>query len=138
RHVVSFGRNVPYWFRDYTQLGGRLMLARAARKGRRAWRSLAGPLAGPAKPSMADVVDDATRMPASMYHLLQVHLGALHRYMPQGYGGEVTLFRVRGMSLLRAHDATMGWGRLAGGGLQLKRIGGAHYNILDEWHVQWM
>jgi len=41
------------------------------------------------------------------------------------------LFRVRGRSLARAHDRTLGWGRLAGKGVQIKMIDGAHYNILE-------
>ena len=56
-------------------------------------------------------------------------------YAPPVYPGRLTLFRVRALSLFRSFDPEMGWGQLAAGGVEIQRVSGAHYNILDPPHV---
>ncbi|HUT18860.1 MAG TPA: hypothetical protein VM366_06845, partial [Anaerolineae bacterium] len=66
----------------------------------------------------------------------EAHLQALQSYRPQVYPGHVTLFRVPGMRLLRASDDGFGWGKLATGGVTVRKITGAHYDILERPSVE--
>ena len=68
--------------------------------------------------------------------LMQVHFRALRQYRPGPYRGRVTLFRVRAMSLFRAADPKMGWGKLAQGGVEIRMIAGGHNTILEQPYVQ--
>ncbi|MFN2133628.1 MAG: hypothetical protein ACK2VD_24095, partial [Anaerolineae bacterium] len=63
-------------------------------------------------------------------------LYALESYRPQIYPGRVTLFRVPGMRLLRASDDAFGWGKLAAGGVTVRKVTGAHYSILESPAVE--
>jgi aspartate racemase len=60
----------------------------------------------------------------------------LARYQPQRYGGRVVLFRTRGHPFWCSFDPLFGWGRLAGGGIELVRLPGAHEGIFMEPHVR--
>ena len=51
------------------------------------------------------------------------------------YPGRVTLFRVQALSLWRSWDPELGWGRIAEAGVEVKRIPGAHFDILEQPHV---
>ena len=67
--------------------------------------------------------------------LVQAHLMAFKAYQPSIYSEHVTLFRVPGMALRRAYDPLFGWGEIAAGGVSVKMIPGAHYNILERPQV---
>ena len=83
-----------------------------------------------------DVVDGTAHIPAQQRQLMQTHIRAMSSYSPGTYNGVVTLFRVRSQSLSRTPDPTMGWNKLATGGVLVKRIAGSHHNILERPHVQ--
>ena len=68
--------------------------------------------------------------------VMATHLRAAVSYDPPVYPGRLTLFRVRTLSLLRAHDPEMGWGRLAAGGVEVRMIRGAHHTLLESPHVE--
>ncbi|MBC7933279.1 MAG: hypothetical protein H7Z38_22165, partial [Rubrivivax sp.] len=48
----------------------------------------------------------------------------------------VTLFRTRAQSVFSPHGVDKGWGRLALGGVEIKRIPGNHVNLYEQPHVQ--
>ncbi len=79
---------------------------------------------------------DASQLPAAHRKLFVTHAQAINTYDPPAYEGKVDLFRVKAMSALRATDPTMGWGNLALGGVAVHKIDGAHFNILEQPHVQ--
>jgi thioesterase domain-containing protein len=69
-------------------------------------------------------------------HLLEVYrtnAKAESRYVPQSYPGTITLFKT---SRLFFPDQTMGWGKLAAGGVRIVEVPGTHTTMLDEPHVE--
>jgi thioesterase domain-containing protein len=72
----------------------------------------------------------------------KAHFRALARYEIQRYPGKITLLRAEGrgyhgMELLGTHeDEELGWGSLAGGGLEIRDVPGEHGNVLNEPYVQ--
>ena len=69
-----------------------------------------------------------------LYRLFENNLRALRTYVPLGYPGRVTLFCA---SLRQASgDSTLGWGRLATGGVEVHPVPGDHYTMLREPHVR--
>ena len=55
-------------------------------------------------------------------------------YVPQIYPGGITLFLGEDAKYL--HDPQMGWGKLAGGGVEVHVVSGNHTDMLREPHVQ--
>jgi thioesterase domain-containing protein/acyl carrier protein len=75
-------------------------------------------------------------LPDCFRRLLEAHYQALRAYVPRAYGGRVTLFRARTRPLFRLHGRDLGWGRLAGGGLEVITVPGNHETFLKQPHVQ--
>jgi len=83
-------------------------------------------------------------LPVSLrYHYVErAHLLALMRYKAQKYPGKITLLRAvdrsyLGMEILGTReDPELGWGNLAGGGLEIHDVPGEHNDMLDEPHVK--
>jgi thioesterase domain-containing protein len=67
---------------------------------------------------------------------MAAHLQAMRDYNPPPYPGRVTLFRVQALSLTRSYDPEMGWAKLAAGGVEVRMVAGAHYNMLERPHVE--
>jgi aspartate racemase len=57
-------------------------------------------------------------------------------YVPANYGGRISVFRARRQPRNRIRDLHLGWGKLAGGGVDVYFIPGDHGNVLKEPHVQ--
>ena len=55
-------------------------------------------------------------------------------YRPKPYSGRVTLFSARERSV--AQDPTLGWGKLATGGITTYGVPGNHFTMLQKPHVQ--
>lgn len=53
-------------------------------------------------------------------------------YEPAVYPGRVTLFRCETQSPECRHDPQMGWGRVAGGGLEIHQIPGDHFTVIEK------
>ncbi len=76
------------------------------------------------------------------YQVQKAHFLALARYQIQRYPGKITLLRAEGrgylgMELLGTReDDELGWGSLAGGGLEIRDVPGDHGNVLNEPHIQ--
>ena len=136
RTLVNLLRNLPYWLRDYLQLGREQFLARVRTKLRGAAHEVLRPPNRPREALLADFLPDVSRIPRQHQELMQVHLRAMRQYRPGPYDGRVTLFRVRAMSLLGAADPQMGWGKLARGGVIVKMIDGGHNTLLEQPYVR--
>jgi len=63
---------------------------------------------------------------------------AVAGYQPQPYAGHLVLFRARWQPLFSPHDPTMGWGKLALGGVTTHVIPGNHDTILYPPNVEQM
>lgn len=73
---------------------------------------------------------------AQVRSYLQVYLGnlqALRRYSVRPYPGRITLLKTR--SGIPASDETLGWGRFAGGGVEVLEVPGRHVEMVSEPHV---
>ena len=66
----------------------------------------------------------------------QIHLRAIERHVEQPYAGHVTLIRTRGQPLFCSLADDFCWGKLAHGGVTVKRIPGSHENIFMEPNVR--
>jgi thioesterase domain-containing protein len=66
----------------------------------------------------------------------QVQYHAFRQYTPRVYPGRLTLFRARMQPFFSSHAPDKGWGRLAGGGLEIKVVPGNHLGMLQEPHVE--
>jgi thioesterase domain-containing protein len=94
--------------------------------------------------------DDARRL----FALLESHVEARLRYVPQPYRGRVTLFRAHEQLLAAASlsrqpelaetiqsivrqvaDPEMGWGELAADGIEVHALPGNHFSMLRPPHV---
>jgi amino acid adenylation domain-containing protein len=76
------------------------------------------------------------------YKVQEAHSRTMARYKIQRYPGKITLMRAvgrgyLGMELLGTReDPLLGWGVLAGGGLEIHDVPGEHGNVLNEPHVR--
>jgi hypothetical protein len=133
-----FAHNLCYWLQDFAGLPGkdrRSFVARKARAlGRKAARLLRG-RKGPETVDLEDVIDPA-HFPENELKLWRIHLQALVDHVEQSYPGEVTLVRTRGQPLVCSFEKDFCWGRLARGGVNVRRIPGSHENIFTEPHVR--
>ena len=122
-------RNLPYWMIDFWQrdrssrpltvhIRNRAATALQMVARRRGQSTTEGPMEPAISASVMAVVPDAVRM------VVEAHRRAIRSYRPQPYQGQVTLYRVRTQSLFAADDPTSGWGRLASGGVDVRRIAG--------------
>jgi thioesterase domain-containing protein len=57
-------------------------------------------------------------------------------FVPKTYSGRLAVFRARKQPRYRVRDNTLGWGKLALGGVEVYIVPGTHSNVLSEPHVQ--
>ena len=69
-------------------------------------------------------------------NILKAGSRASRNYDPKIYPGKITLFRATNLGGGIEHDPQMGWGRLAGGGLETHVIPGYHAHIVLEPRVR--
>lgn len=76
------------------------------------------------------------------YQVQEAHSRTMARYKIQRYPGKIIVMRAvergyLGMELLGTReDPMLGWGALAGGGLEIHDVPGEHGNVLNEPHVR--
>ncbi|MBD1945652.1 hypothetical protein H6F50_25420 [Coleofasciculus sp. FACHB-712] len=56
--------------------------------------------------------------------------------MPQVYPSKITLLKNSEQNIAANQDPSMGWGELAGGGVEIYNIPGNHLTMLKKPHVQ--
>lgn len=71
-----------------------------------------------------------------LFHLYGTHVYALRQYRAQVYHGRLTLFRARDQVSGGFRDSTVGWSKLAAGGVDVRVIPGDHRSMLREPYVQ--
>jgi amino acid adenylation domain-containing protein len=140
QRIGAVWHNLPYWWRDYRDLGVVGTRIRVQRKMQQ-WRKRVLRSLGRATETTAQdlLVDDLSVMPQHQLNLLQIHLRAMRSYQPQPYAGCVTLFAARGKTISSALfgslDPAQGWGRLTQSGVEIRLVDGGHRNIHLPPHV---
>jgi thioesterase domain-containing protein len=132
--VLNFLGNVPWWVReDLLRLGMSSLLARTWRKLRAlGQRKAALARRGASLPAESELegVFDLQRLPRDFREVLEAHWRAMRAYEPKVYPGRITLLRARAQPLFRLQPYDLGWGALAGGGLEVIVVPGNHESIL--------
>ena len=90
---------------------------------------LASAQAGSATPNSRDL--GAARLRATL-DLIKSNGRALRRYHPEPYAGRLTIF---GAEARPAPDLLAAWSALAPAGVELHRVAGDHYTMLQPPHV---
>ncbi|MGH2368552.1 MAG: thioesterase domain-containing protein, partial [Chloroflexota bacterium] len=63
------------------------------------------------------------------------HALAIKRYVPGVYSGRLTVFRARAQPLFCSFDPTLGWDKLAAGGVAVKVVSGHHLSMIQPPYV---
>jgi len=97
-----------------------------------------------ARSALANFVPRDSRMLAlhqpamlPMFQLFLIHVKETFAYEPRAYPHKVTLFSTDEVRNNRGRrESTMGWGKLAAGGVEVHEITGNHLSLLKPPHVQ--
>jgi len=79
--------------------------------------------------------DLGRHLPRALRDIKEFNSMAARDYLPQVYGGQVTLFWASG-DLRASYDLVEGWRVLAAGGIEVQEIPGSHLNIIEEPYVK--
>jgi thioesterase domain-containing protein len=91
-----------------------------------------------APPPATRDVDDVVEMsawPEQNRRIAERHWRAVLGYRPKPYPGRITLFRSRFQSPFLGLGSTLGWERVALGGVEVVRVPGGHLSVLQPPHV---
>jgi amino acid adenylation domain-containing protein len=80
--------------------------------------------------------DMGTERIGHLYRVFRAHVRAMESYRPRLYPGRVTLFRAAGGGPGDGRSADLGWGPLAGGGIDVHGLTGSHFTIVREPAVE--
>jgi thioesterase domain-containing protein len=72
----------------------------------------------------------------SMRRVLEANIKALLSYVPRTYPNRITLFRTYESFVKGRQDPTMGWSKIATGGVEVHRVPGDHLTVMRKPHVQ--
>ncbi|MBD1900681.1 amino acid adenylation domain-containing protein [Trichocoleus sp. DQ-A3] len=72
----------------------------------------------------------------SILRVFQANSQAALSYVPQVYPSKITLLKNSEQNIAANQDPSMGWGELAGGGVEIYNIPGNHLTMLKKPHVQ--
>jgi thioesterase domain-containing protein len=134
---LRFLTNSYYWVKDeLLQTNFGQLQGRASRKLRAAARSVSGLLGRSELHSrgedMVAKVFDSSALPEWYRKMLEAHYEATAKYVSKVYPGRITLIRARAQAISRVPTRDLGWGKLAGEGLDVSVIPGNHESILRE------
>ncbi len=139
RFAFDFTLNLGHWLRYLMSLEASARRSLLRRKMQSAFRKLVWRARRPAdgaRPIDLDSIVDASQIPESERRLWHAHLRIIEDHVSAPYPGHVHLFRTHRQPLWCSFDPTYGWRELAGGGVTLRFIPGAHENIFMEPHVR--
>ena len=133
-------KNLPYWLRDFANLGytgARIAVTRRLIIIRKGFESrLGGRKTALTPQEMIGDIPHYEESPPHIRRLMELHMRAIMDYTPPQYAGKVTLFRVRRNPLFSYQEEDKGWGKLAGGGVDLVYVPGGHNDLLWAESVQ--
>jgi acyl-CoA synthetase (AMP-forming)/AMP-acid ligase II/thioesterase domain-containing protein/acyl carrier protein len=139
--IAGFLKNIPFWILDdlirFDGSGGVLTRLRVkARLLRNRLRNAFTKTPATAIRKEIEGMFDVSRIPEQFRLVLEANYELEVKYVPKVYPGPVTLFRARTRPLFDESPYDLGWGRLAGGGLEVIKVPGNHSSILRSPHVQ--
>ncbi len=123
--AAGFLRNMPNWVRDDLLPGGaRQFYRNVTRHARR--------LVGAGRqPAVARILDPA-RLTSGELEVREARYHATRRFHVGPYPGRIHVIRARTRPLLRPlDDASLGWARVAGGGVRVHEIAGNHMTMMS-------
>jgi thioesterase domain-containing protein len=134
----NFARNVAYWLRDFQDLDSTAKHNFFRRKfsvGIRKWlRRLDRCDRAPDSLDLQEFIDPE-QFPEDELELWRLHLQAERDYKPRAYPGHIILLRTRGQPVFCSFDRYLGWAELAGGGITVRMLPGAHTRIFKAPNV---
>ncbi|MDB6109200.1 MAG: amino acid adenylation protein [Pedosphaera sp.] len=139
RFPFDFAQNLYYWFQYLGRLEPETRRSIVRRRIRTSLRDFVQDLRrSPAQPDPVnlDSVVDVAQIPESELLLWRAHLHALKGHTSLPYPGRVTLLRTRRQPFWCSFDPAYGWRELAGGGVSVRIIPGAHESIFMEPNVR--
>jgi thioesterase domain-containing protein len=71
-----------------------------------------------------------------LFKVFKANVYAARSYRPRFYQGKVTLFKCAGPDPDPVTASTLGWGSLARFPVEVHRVSGSHYTMIDEPHVK--
>lgn len=131
--LYRFACNVGPWLSDELNrrlgpigLGGRVR--RIAQSVQREWHAL------DAEETPEEIVPDIEVIGPQYRVIMEAHDAAMTGYRPGPYDRRISVFRVATLSLFRAGEEDLGWGRVSKS-VDVYPVAGAHFDLLHRPHV---
>lgn len=127
-------QNAPYWLNGYEAFGGWRLRERVLERRGTNWEQalVEEDPDGAAPDNLSDLVAATGER---QRQLTRINEQAGDAYMPQPYGGEVTLLRAELLGVRHAFlgpvDPYRGWDTLAAGGVTIRPVAGSHVGMLS-------
>jgi thioesterase domain-containing protein len=148
RFLANIASNTPHWLRAAARTPRREARAQLQRRLRIIRKTLGRPLRRgewsryPAQVALLDDIVDvlglqrAEDWPEYRRTVAESLHQAVATYEPQPYPGRLVVFRARWQPLFSPHDPTLGWGKLALGGVTTHVVPGNHDTMLYSPNVE--
>jgi thioesterase domain-containing protein/acyl carrier protein len=134
QRMSTFLRQIGDWVQDYASMSPEELRFRARTTCIKALNKLHLRQDLEKQVRLEGILDtDLSNVPDRNAELALSHSGAFHRYVPEEYGGNVTLFRARNRSfnevVFGSLDPMMGWETKVKGEVEARLVDGSHRNI---------
>jgi thioesterase domain-containing protein len=137
--LFAFACNLPHWVlhdckawppgQRYRTLRSRLVEIKDT-----LLTMIRSPRGGPAEWKLQEP-PDWPDLPQTLRRMWEANHQALMNYVPQKYSGRITVVRTQIRPLVCTYEADLGWGRYAGGGVEVVTIPGYHSTMVKEPYV---
>jgi len=136
--MLTFLRNLPFWWRDFLELGVDEKRVVIKRRLRRTQIALLQRFGIQASITPRELIGDHAAVeeaPSHIRRLMEIHIIALGKYNPPKFTGKIDLFRVQTLPLLTYYPQDGGWTNLASGGVEIHRVPGSHHSVMQPPNV---
>jgi amino acid adenylation domain-containing protein len=118
------------WKKQFAGVGIAQYWRRKLRTWRRRWKSIRQ------RRNYINAARNGQALPNGILSVRDANYLASNHYLPKDFAGKVTLFRVNEERVGRPEEPTLGWQRLARGGVEVIEVPGTHTSLILEPHVQ--
>ena len=131
RRLTALAERIRYnWKKQFAGGGIVRFWLRKAHTWKRHWKSLRD------RRRFIEAVQSGRVLPSGILSVRDANYFASNRYVPQEFPGKLTLFRATEERVGRLKERTLGWQRLARGGVEVVDVPGTHTSIILEPQVQ--